>query len=144
MNIDKLSVEDKKSAFEHMQRNWGAIVAAAQRDAAIKAANEQTIAQTTPDLLQLQAERIAELEDKLARCNAHLSNCQDSSNYIGMENEELKAQVAALQAVAVAVMEVYYQCQQEGDMILTPAKEFNAMLDAVAAAGYLPAKGVAS
>ena len=111
-------------------------------------------------------ERIAELEDKLARCNARLSSCQDTGNYAGMVNEELKAEVAALRerlgdadialhdtqtentalrevaTAAAALHDTYHDELQENRRRAT-SNMFIAIL-AARAAGYLPAEGVSS
>lgn len=130
-------------------------------------ANEATVRQNMPTVLAMQAERIAELEDKLARCNAHLSRCQETGTYAGMVNEELKAEVAALRerlgdadialhdtqtentalrevaTAAAALHDTYHDELQENRRRAT-SNMFIAIL-AARAAGYLPTvEGVAS
>lgn len=61
-----------------------------------------------PALLQIGKE-IATLREKLDRCNAHLSSCQDIGNQAGMVNEELEAERAAL--------------RQENEELLDQAKQ---------------------
>jgi len=110
--------------------------AAAQRDAAIKAANEETIALSMPHVIATFQERIAELENK--------------NGWLTAKSDELEAANAALLALGndvkrLVVVAIY---NPDKDIVTAPYPEYAQVRDhliACMAAGYLPtAEGVAS